>query len=470
MTHRSHLLARRAFLQRMGQLSLASTAMPWAINLAAMGEAAAFNASDDYKALVCVFLYGGNDHGNTLVPCDPDRYAEYAKVRGGLATPRAALDATQLAALPDGTQYALAPQLAPLLPLFEAGQLAVQLNVGPLIQPTTLAQFRQRSVPLPPKLFSHNDQQSVWQSSGAEGAVRGWGGRMGDLALSQNGQSLFTCMSVTGNAVFVSGQNAMTYQIGTRGATPVEGAQDKLYGSAAGAEALKRLITETRRHAMEQALNRITTRSMSAYGTLTSALDGVSDDMTAELPDSIDSPHRNGLAAQLRMVARLISAHQALGMKRQVFMVSMGDFDLHDGLLQKHPALLTRVGRALAGFHQAISKLGLGANVTTFTASEFGRTLTSNGDGSDHGWGSHHFVMGGAVKGGRFYGQAPQVALGGQEDTGQGRLLPSTSVDQFAAALARWFGVSDTELPLVAPHIRNFGMQWPDFMHTGANA
>ena len=180
--HHHHQPARRAFLQRVGQRGGAGAATPWALTLAAMGGAAAFTAND-YRALVCVFLYGGNDHGNTLIPSDATGYAEYAKVRGGLAFARSALNATQLApTLNGGRQYALAPSLSALKPFFDAGQLAVQLNVGPLVQPTTLAQYKARAVPLPPKLFSHNDQQSVWQSAAAEGAVRGWGGAMGDLA------------------------------------------------------------------------------------------------------------------------------------------------------------------------------------------------------------------------------------------------------------------------------------------------
>ena len=203
-------IARRTFLRRIGHLGIAGTAAPWAINLAAVGEAAAFNA-DGYKALVCIFLYGGNDNGNTVVPYDTSGHAEYLTVRGALATARANLAATALtgAGLPAGRQYALAPQLTGLKALFDKKQLAVQLNVGPLLRPTTLAQFQARSVPLPPKLFSHNDQQSVWQSSHAEGSVKGWGGNLGDLALAGNGHSLFTCMSVTGNAVFLSDRKSV---------------------------------------------------------------------------------------------------------------------------------------------------------------------------------------------------------------------------------------------------------------------
>ena len=458
--HRMSSPARRAFLRRLGQLGLAGSAAPWAINLAAIGEAAAFSA-DGYKALVCVFLYGGNDNGNTLIPYDSASHADYATARQSLAIARANLAGTVLSGsdLPAGREYALAPQLAPLKPLFDAKRLALQLNVGPLRVPTTLEQYRARSVPLPPKLFSHNDQQSVWQSSAAEGAVRGWGGRLGDLALAGNeGSALFTCLSVTGNAVFLSGEHALAYQIGAGGAVAIKGVtqDDGMYGAQACRQALRTLITEPRAQVLESELNRITARSLDSHAVLAGALATSVGQFDTVLPDQVDGRRRT-LNQQLKMVARLIAARGQLGPRRQVFLVSLGGFDNHDNLMNRHPALLTELGAGLAGFQQALDALGVGPQVTTFTASDFGRTLVSNGDGSDHGWGSHHFVLGGAVRGGAFYGQAPQAVLNGPEDVGQGRLLPTTAVDQYAATLARWFGVSDTELPLVAPAIGQFG-------------
>ena len=451
--------SRRAFLRRLGHLGVAGVAAPWAVNLAAIGEAAAFSGGG-YKALVCVFLYGGNDNGNTLIPYDSAGHADYVSVRESLAIPRASLDATALTGdgLAAGRQYALAPQLAPLKALFDARKLAVQLNVGPLVQPTTLAQYKARSAPLPPKLFSHNDQQSVWQSSAAEGAVRGWGGRLGDLALSGNGgQSLFTCMSVTGNAVFLSGDQALSYQIGAGGAVAIEGvtANNGMYGAQACREALRTLITQGRSHLLENELNRITGRSIDSQTLLAGALGGSAGQFDGVLPNEAGGRKRS-LNQQLKMVARLIAARSQLGLKRQVFLVSLGGFDTHDNLLNRHSVLMEDLGAALAGFQQALDALGVGDQVTTFTASDFGRTMTSNGGGSDHGWGSHHLVMGGAVRGGAYYGRAPEALLGGADDVGQGRLLPSTSVDQYAATLARWFGVSDNEMALVAPSIGNF--------------
>jgi uncharacterized protein (DUF1501 family) len=407
-----------------------------------------------------VFLYGGNDYGNTLVPVDNAHYALYQFIRLGINTAQADLAATTLTpttALPDGLQYALAPTMAPLKTLFDAGHLAVQLNVGPLVQPTTLAQYNARSVPLPPKLFSHNDQQSIWQSDLPEGATSGWGGRIGDLMLSGNGGSVFSCISVTGNAVFLSGQQAVQYQLSTSGAVAVNGIKRALYGSATAQAALRSLITPTRAHLFEDEYTRVTRRSIDAESQVSSALAAL-----PALATPFDSA--NPLASQLKMVARMIAARGTLGPKRQVFMVSLGGFDLHDLLPDKHPALLGNVAGAIKSFYDATVELGVADQVTAFTASDFGRTLSSNGDGSDHGWGSHHFVTGGAVKGQRFYGTAPAVAVNGPDDVGQGRLLPSTSVDQFGATLASWFGVSDTDLPLVVPNIGNFSTRKLGFL------
>ncbi len=443
--------ARRALLRRAGLLGLAGGAAPWALNLSLLGDAAAAGNPSDYKALVCVFLYGGNDHGNTLVPVDATHHAAYATIRGSIGTPRDALLATTLnplQALPGGLQYALAPQLAPLLPLWNAGHLALQLNVGPLVQPTSLAQYNARSVPLPPKLFSHNDQQSIWQSDLPEGATSGWGGRVGDLMLSGNGGSVFTAISVTGNAVFLSGRQAVQYQIGSGGAVAINGIRRALNGSATAQAALRSLISAGSSHLFADEYSRITRRSIDAETQVTAAL--------AALPALATSFDTDSLSAQLKMVARLIAARASFGTSRQVFMVSLGGFDLHDFLPDRHPGLLTQLGNALRSFHDATVELGVADRVTAFTASDFGRTLSSNGDGSDHGWGSHHLVLGGAVKGQAFYGTAPSVSVNGPDDVGQGRLLPSTSVDQFAATLASWFGVGATDLATVVPGVGNF--------------
>ena len=443
--------SRRAFLQRASALSLAGSAAPWAINLAAMGEAAAAGTPADYKALVCVFLYGGNDYGNTLVPYDTPSYNLYQGMRPTLAYSQAALAPTVLAptiALPGARQYALAPELAPLLPLFAANRMGVMLNVGTLIQPTTKTQYTNGSVPLPPKLFSHNDQQSVWQSQAPEGAASGWGGRMGDLFVAGNGNATFTCVNVSGNAVYLSGNTAVQYQVTTTGPVAFAGIASPLFGSAACSIALQSLVTAPRTHLFEAEYTRVAKRSIDAGGVLASALAGAPAITTP-------FPAGNALADQLKFVARMISTAATTNTKRQVFFVSIGGFDTHDGLAAIHPGLLTTVSTALAAFYQATVELGVASQVTTFTASDFGRTLTAD-DGSDHGWGSMHFMLGGAVAGGRYYGTAPVVANGGPDDVGQGRLLPSTGVDQYAATLGKWFGISDTDLLTVLPNLAHY--------------
>lgn len=450
--------SRRTFLKQTAALSMAGVAAPMALNLAAMAEAAASTATD-YKALVCVFLYGGNDNGNTVIPYDQASYNLYNGLRPTLCYARGSLDATALApsmALPGGLQFALAPELAPLLPLFNAGQLAVQLNVGTLIQPTSKQQYVARSVPLPSKLFSHNDQQSEWQSSAPEGAVSGWGGRIGDLFESGNGHSTFTCVNVSGNAVYLSGNQAVQYQVTPSGSIPLK-AQKSLFGSTACAQTLLELITQQRAHLMEAEYNRVMQRAIDANALLSANLQPASViTNTIPVPSNQTQAPSNALWDQLKLVARMIASADALGAKRQVFFVSMGGFDTHDGLLTVHPGLLTQVADALAAFYKTTVDLGVANQVTTFTASDFGRTLSGNNDGSDHGWGSTHFVLGGAVKGQRFYGTPPVIASNGPDDVGQGRLIPTTSVDQYAATLASWFGVSASDMLTVLPNLKNF--------------
>ncbi len=481
-------LQRRAFLRRSGQLALSGTALPFALNLAAMGEAAAFNApSNDYKALVCVFLYGGNDYANTLIPYDDANYNLYSTIRGGgsgqtaggIALAKSSLAATLLnpQAPPSDSQgqtnrqFALNPAMTGLAGLFNEGKMAVQLNVGPLVKPLTRIQYNssdRATYPRPPQLFSHNDQQSIWQSSSPEGSTVGWGGNLGDLALANNlnTKSVFSCMSVSGNAVFLSGDTALQYQVSTGGAIKIRPATNSsVYGNSAVATAITALMRENRVHKLENEYNAVTKRALDAESAVATAVPA-SENTTAF--QSIGFP-ADSLGSQLKMVARLIKGRADLGARRQVFFVSIGGFDLHDNLIRDHGGLLGRVSAAITAFYRATEEMNLSNQVTAFTASDFGRTLSSNGDGSDHGWGSHHFVVGGAVNGRRFYGEAPPInvtdgtgwprvySAAEQWHVGQGRLLPRTSVDQYAATLARWFGVTDAEMPQVLANINNFG-------------
>ena len=446
--------SRRAFLQRASALSIAGTATPFVLNLAAIGEAAAATASD-YKAMVCVFLYGGNDYANTLIPADSANYALYNAQRSALAYSQAALAGTTLAPtvpLAGGRTYAIAPELAPILPIFNAGKMAVMLNVGTLVQPTTKAQYNARSVLLPPKLLSHNDQQSYWQSSSPEGATSGWGGRIGDLFQSGNTNPSLTCMNPSGNAVFMSGTSAVQYSLTTNGPIALN-ARTSLQGSTAAGTALRSLITTPVNHLFETELTKVSSRALNLYDLVTSSL-AVAPTTTTVFPAAADPG--SSLGAQLRQVARLISVSSQLGARRQVFFVSSGGFDTHDLLTTTHPRLLTNLADALRAFYDTTVELGVANQVTTFTASDFGRALTANNDGSDHGWGGMHFVLGGAVRGKAYYGTAPVVANNGPDDIGQGRLIPTTSVDQYAATMASWFGVSASDMPTVLPNIGNY--------------
>ncbi|WP_373473679.1 DUF1501 domain-containing protein [Sphingorhabdus lacus] len=471
----SNELSRRAFLRRSKQVAIAGSASSFALGLAGIGEAAAFSAGNDYKALVCIFLYGGNDHNSTLIPFDSTNYDLYSAIRGGgagqtaggITLARSSLAATALSpsggqVLTNNLQYALAPTMTRLKTLFDQGKMAPVLNVGPLVAPLTLAQYNSSNLvanPRPAKLFSHNDQQSTWQSSKPEGATDGWGGRMGDLAMSSNSNSLFTCISATGNAVFLSGQTALTYQVSSGGALAVNGIKGSLFGSSAGSTALRTLMTQTSNNVLEAEYNRVAKRSIDSEGVLTAALQPIA--LTTSFRPATG---RNSLAEQLQVVARLIAARQPLGARRQVFMVSMGGFDLHDNLINNQNNLMGSLDFAMDAFYKATVELGVADKVTTFTASDFGRTLQSNGDGSDHGWGSHHFIMGGAVNGGRFYGVAPQISVTSPDQVGQGRLLPTVAVDQFASTLATWFGVSANELASVSPNIGRFASSDLGFM------
>ena len=467
-------LQRRAFLKRLGAVSAMGAAAPLALNLAAAGEAAAFD-NTDYKALVCIFLYGGNDHANTVVPYDLTNYDRYSAIRGGgpgrtaggIAFGRDQLTSNALTplvsqTLTDNLQYALAPGLAALKPLWGAGKLAIQLNVGPLVVPLTLAQYNSDDrvrYPLPPRLFSHNDQQSVWQALGAEGASVGWCGRLGDLALGSNSTSSLTSISAGGNAVLMSGNDVLQYQVSVNGPQPVYAALYDRYGGALKASTMRSLITQTSTNLLENEFAVVTRRALDLQQTVSNALNGV------VMNTSFDIDNKpNTLADQLKIVARLIGARTALGAKRQVFFVQLGGFDQHDSLIADHGLRLALVNEGMGQFQLAMAELGVSNQVTTFTASDFGRTLSSNGDGSDHGWGGHHFVMGGAVQGGRYYGTAPRVSITSDDQVGQGRLLPSTSVDQYAATLARWFGVSSTEMPLIFAGIGNFATANLGFM------
>ena len=473
--------SRREFLRMSSMLSVVgAAATPFALNLATMGSAAAQNAPGDYKALICLFMFGANDHANTVLATDSTSWTQYLNVRttsetGSIALPAVGAPGGLLPISPlssqAGRSFALHPNLAELKNLFDNNRAAIISNVGPLIMPTTLAQYKAASVRLPPKLFSHNDQQSLWQAYAPEGAAYGWGGRMGDLMAANNANPIFTSISASGNAVFLAGKTVNQYQVSASGAVPVGSLSGTLFGAPAGANPLKSIITADNVNLFRKEHAAITGRSISAQSLL-------SPSMAAAGPGGVPNPSQytnpntgllatNALAVQLQTVARIIAGRSALGAQRQVFFVSMGGFDTHDFQRTTQADLMAKLAHAIAYFDTSMASLqgtDVRNQVTLFTASDFGRTFTSNGDGTDHGWGSHHFIVGGAVKGKNIYGDFPVTGLKHSQDVGSGSLLPQFSVDQYGATLANWFGLSPTQINDVFPNITNFTIRNIGFM------
>lgn len=441
MTFSTSSVSRREFLKRSGLLAAAGFTTPLAGELALLSNTATAQSSPDYRALVCVFLLGGNDSTATFVPSDAESYQRCLEMRGHLMPDRRSLldlggDGTT------GRELGFAPQLSGVKSIFDRGDLAVVANVGPLLGPTTkkaYADIRNR----PTQLFSHNDQQSTWQSSGPEGNTIGWGGRLGDLLMDSNGSNTaFTCMSTAGHAVMMSGQYASQYQINPKGVT-------KLFSpfqSGSVLEGLEEVMMLDDPSLFGSAYQTVNESSLRTSDTLSQAVE----------PTPIGLPATR-VGAQLDMVARLIDAGRGpLGLKRQVFFVGMGGFDTHASHATDHPRLLLELDQSLKQFDDAIRRMGLADSVTTFTASEFGRTVSANSTGTDHGWGGHHMVMGGAVAGGKIVGTLPVIDDDGVDDVGRGRLLPKLSTDQYAGALATWMGVEDAQLTTVVPSLSRF--------------
>ncbi|MFM2059277.1 MAG: hypothetical protein RLY71_3662 [Pseudomonadota bacterium] len=450
--HMSHNVSRRNFLRRSAQLG-ALAGSPFALNLAAIGSAAALvNPGSDYKALVCVYLLGGNDQSNTVVPCEGSAYTDYQAARPSIALTQASLLPLSLQNH-TGPRLGLNPSLATLKPLIDAGSCALMANVGTLVEPTTLAQYKAGTARLPQGLFSHSDQMGAWQTGLPDRpSATGWFGRMADLLAPVHATTVVPmAVSVAGNNALQAGADTVQYQVTTNGPVTIDTITPTHWRySKAMAPTLTQQLTEPRDHLLESAFTTIGARSIAAGRVTAAALAG-SVTPTTVFPGT-------AIGQQLRMVARMISARGGLGQSRQVFYVTHGGYDFHDTLVASQNARLKELADALAAFQAAMVELGVAPNVTAFTASDFGRGLQTNGRGSDHGWGAHHFVLGGAVWGNRIYGQWPTVRLGGPEDAGQGRLLPTTSVDQYAATLATWFGVDVSLLPDVLPNLSRFAV------------
>lgn len=493
--------------------AVAAAGSTFGLQLATMGAASAQMAPPAYQALVCIFMFGGNDAHNTVLATDADTYGRYLSARNtgndpiALMPPGAPVQAVGAAStftpgrtvtraspenwggvlpivpntpnpIPAGTSaltrtFALHPFLSALVPLWDAGRLAVAANVGPLIVPTSKTQYQARTVPLPANLMSHNDQQSTWQAGAAEGARRGWGGLMADQLLSMNGSNaVFTAVSTAGNAVFLAGRDVVQYQVTTGSNTPAvritPATGGTLFGNAANPARLAEVIRSAggggyfgQDHAAR------VVRSMDSAVALNNAFTATAVTSIAN-PTTLVNPvtgatETNALAVSLQTVAKLIAANASLGLRRQVFFVSIGGFDTHDIQNATQSVLLNRVGHAMAYFDGALANIGgvdMRNAVTTFTASDFSRTFTTNGDGTDHAWGAHQFVMGGAVNGKNVYGQYPTLGVDQpgfvNPDMSGNVLIPTMSVDQFGGTLGAWFGVPDSSLDAIFPNLRNF--------------
>lgn len=454
-------MIRRTLLSTLGGASLYSQfGNLRLLQAAALDQPIAPGGSEDYKALVCVFLNGGNDNVNTVIPRDSAGYATYSNARPSLALPLSSLTGTALnplTAQSNGRQYALHPAAAPLRTLFESGRCAVVANVGPLIEPVTRTSFQNGSVQVPPQLFSHSDQQVFWETSRPDSREKiGWAGRMADLLQASNpNPQLSMNISLRGQNFLQTGVSVQPYSMGTQGAE----ARNGYLGSgdnAARREAIDSLLNGPLDHPLERASADIQKRSRDSYALVSSAL-AANVGLTTPIPTLPDGlglvaeSSYGQLVSQLRMVGRMIQARSQLGQRRQIFYVAIGGYDFHDRLQSDHRDQMAALSHALQMFHAITVELGMQDKVTTFTASDFGRTSSANGDGSDHGWGGEHFVLGGAVRGRDIYGELPDLTRGGPDDAGWGQLIPKLAVDQYAATLARWFGVTESQIDSIFP-------------------
>lgn len=484
MNNKQTDLARRQFLKTSGAMSAASTVgASWLMNLATMAEASAADAQDSYKALVCVFLYGGNDACNTVLPLDDASWARYDEVRSipagtvgtqaDLRLPKDQLPRINATVGGNTVQYGLHPDLTKVANLYNQGKLAVVANLGTLVKaPMDRATYDQSGSQnlLPPKLRSHNDQQTEWQSARTNIETQGWGGRVTEppaFAFASSGGSdkanAFRSVYLGDNPTFSFGDTLSPFGItdGGNGAVPLlRSTGGKIYngvGTSHLVSLVKGLAGGTRTNLIEKDYIDLVTRALDSEGYLSSLIGSIN-------PPA--APPNNYLASQLRMVARVIKGHSSRP-GRQVFFVSIGGFDTHDNQMGQygHNYLMQRLDSALDYFATALgSDLD---KVTTFTASDFGRLLNSNGDGTDHAWGGHHFVMGGSqVKGGQVYGKMPSYARTGsgngatytdQQMTGDGAMIPVVSVSSYAATMGRWFGLSDIELKGIFPNLYSLG-------------
>ncbi len=476
------VLTRRRFIRQTACAAVGTAALTAAIrDLRFMNAAVAQSNITDYKALVCIFLAGGNDSNNLIIPTIPSEYDNYAAIRtsvlaiplsggppNGIVIPLSPLNS-------DGHEYGLHPACPELATLFAEGKLAILFNTGTLVYPLTRAQYQGGVLQKPPQLFSHADQVTQWQTSVPDQPpLTGWGGRCADLLASvQPNAPISLLVTLAGANTFEVGNVVSQYSVSASGAISLSGV------SGARQTALTNILGLSYLNLQEQAYAGVAQHAIVTGSTLNSAITNTAPGgyWTNAFPSTITSPtggsaFSSSLSSQLKMVARLIeagsrapgSANPGFNMKRQIFFCQVGGYDLHTGqtpgpgstTIGSHANLLAELSQCLYAFQRAMEQLNLSNNVTTFTASDFGRTFPSNGQGTDHGWGSHHLILGGAVKGQRTYGRFPTLAVNGPDDTSTGRWIPTTACDQYFATLATWFGVDSGNLSTVFPNLGRF--------------
>ncbi len=443
--------SRRRFL-KIGSQTIAGAGLALGVNpLLTQANAADTPLSDsaDYRALVCVYLEGGSDGFSLLVPSENALYNEYATARQNLAVPQNQL--LEINSVSGNTPaMGFHSSAAPLQTLFEDQRLAMIANIGNLIEPTTKDQYENNAVALPAQLFSHADQEIQWQQlQGRDRGTHGWGARAADYLADFQERDYLTSITLAGSNYWQSGLGQRPFSLKETGVLEYAGMDMSNEWERPRAEAFKRVMAMQQNHLFSSAYAEVQNRAMSITAELGAALHNNS----TMIPEQ---PTENGLAARLGMVAQLIAAREQLGMRRQIFYVRMGGFDVHDNQNKQIPELFGELSDALAFFQNALDQMGQSNNVVTFTASDFGRTLTGNGNGTDHGWGNHLLVMGGAVNGGEIYGKIPSMNINGPDSVHNGRILPTLSASQYAATLLRWLGLDDQQLANTLPNLSNF--------------
>ncbi|MEM1146121.1 MAG: DUF1501 domain-containing protein [Pseudomonadota bacterium] len=445
------MIARRQFLSHCCQLGVASSTLGSSLLQLGLARQAAAQPGQDYKALVCILLAGGNDSYNMLVPNDSETYSNYAAIRSDLALPRNSLlglgntDAS-------GRSFAVHPGMPGLRNLFDSGRAALLSGVGTMLEPMDPSALQSESVATPLGLFSHSDQIQQWQTAVSDERIaQGWGGRLADLLEGGNpANGISMNISLAGNNVFQAGNLSSPYAISPvgNGAPALEGYDDPSQRGEFTRSAIDGLLATQQQQLFRREFAARLSQAIESQVVFVDALESA-----GEFPFMF-SP--SPFSSVMRQIARVINARSALGATRQTFFVTVGGWDHHDDVIDNQAMMLPAIDAGLVEFQAAMDGLGIAEQVTTFTISDFGRTLTSNGKGSDHGWGGHHIIMGGAVNGGQIYGDYPDIHPGNPLDVGRGIYAPTTSVDEYFGELALWFGVSGGDLRQVLPNVNRF--------------